>query len=211
LQRVIALERAGAPFLLYRGGADEQIDLPLDSASRLSIGRDPEMDIGLPWDTSVSRLHAELERRGGTWLVIDDGMSTNGTRVNGEPVRSRRRLLHRDVIVVGATPIQFYAPGAREDASTARVQDVLEVRVTPAQQRVLEALCQPYPADPMRTVTPPTNREIAEAIFISERAVKSHLRALFQAFGIDGLPQNAKRARLVDLAVQHGLVGTQGR
>jgi hypothetical protein len=77
----------------------------------------------------------------------------------------------------------------------------------PAQQRVLDALCSPFLADPMRTVTPPTNKQIAEAIFVSERAVKSHLRALFQAFGIDDLPQNAKRARLVDLAVQHGVVG----
>ena len=167
------------------------------------------MDMALTWDTNVSRLHAELERRGETWLLVDEGMSTNGTRVNGDLVSIRRRLSHGDVITVGVTPIQFYAPGEAEDAGTSRLQDSLEVHVTPAQQRVLEALCDPLLDSPQRRVSPPTNKEIGAAIYLSERAVKSHLRALFQAFGIDDLPQNAKRTRLVDLAIQHGLVGSR--
>jgi hypothetical protein len=208
LQRLIALERAGEPFLLYRDGEDAQIDVTLDSSARLTIGRDPVTDIALPWDTGVSRLHAELEARAGTWLIIDDGMSTNGTRVNGEPVRTRRRLAHGDVIVVGSTPILYSAPGTGGSSDgTEHLGDRLDVHVTPAQQRVLDALCRPFLADPARPVTPPTNKQIADAIFLTERAVKSHLRALFQAFGIDDLPQNQKRARLVDLAVQHGLAG----
>ena len=37
--------------------------------------------------------------------------------------------------------------------------------------------------------------------------MKTHLRGLFHAFGIEELPQNAKRARLVELALAFGLVG----
>jgi len=36
--------------------------------------------------------------------------------------------------------------------------------------------------------------------------VKTHLRVLFAKFGIDGLPQNAKRVRLVELALRAGLL-----
>ena len=37
-------------------------------------------------------------------------------------------------------------------------------------------------------------------------AVKSHLRALTHAFGIDELPQQEKRRRLVAMALQLGVV-----
>ena len=47
-----------------------------------TIGSDPESaDIALI-DGTVSRVHASLERVGGTWLVRDLG-SRNGTRLNG--------------------------------------------------------------------------------------------------------------------------------
>ena len=40
---------------------------------------------------------------------------------------------------------------------------------------------------------------------MSLHAVKTHLRVLFHKFGIDALPQNQTRARLVELALQLGL------
>ena len=59
LQRVIALERAGAPFLLYRDGAGEQVEVSLGSTSRLSIGRDDEMDIPVPATPGVTVVRPE--------------------------------------------------------------------------------------------------------------------------------------------------------
>jgi DNA-binding NarL/FixJ family response regulator len=53
---------------------------------------------------------------------------------------------------------------------------------------------------------PATNQAIAKEVFLSVHAVKSHLRALFQKFGIESLQQNQKRARLAALALQSGLV-----
>ena len=46
----------------------------------------------LGWDTEVSRLHAQVEPVGSDWIVVDDGLSRNGTYVNGERVNGRRRL-----------------------------------------------------------------------------------------------------------------------
>ena len=38
-------------------------------------------------------------------------------------------------------------------------------------------------------------------------AVKTHLRALFEKFGVGELPQNQKRVALVQRALQSGVVG----
>ena len=51
-----------------------------------------------------------------------------------------------------------------------------------------------------------SNKEIADALYISVDAVKTHLRALFQLFELADLPQNQKRARLVERAFNLGVV-----
>ena len=68
------------------------------------IGRLPECEIPLA-DANVSRRHAEL-RRDGTSVVVEDLGSTNGTRVNGVPVRTQR-LASGDLITVGITTFRF--------------------------------------------------------------------------------------------------------
>lgn len=50
----------------------------------LRIGRDPASGLRLNHET-VSRVHAELSRQGGMWVLRDLG-STNGTTVNGRRV-----------------------------------------------------------------------------------------------------------------------------
>ena len=56
-------------------------------------------------DPNVSRRHAEV-RRHGSDVVVADLQSTNGTRVNGVPVRERV-LEDGDEITVGTTAIRF--------------------------------------------------------------------------------------------------------
>jgi len=70
----------------------------------LTIGRLDACDIVLS-DVGVSRQHAEVRREGDEWVVVDLG-STNGTIVNGKPVR-RHRLAQGDRIEVGETTIEF--------------------------------------------------------------------------------------------------------
>jgi hypothetical protein len=54
------------------------------SGHALRIGRDPASGLRLSHET-VSRVHAELSRQGGRWILRDLG-STNGTTVNGRRV-----------------------------------------------------------------------------------------------------------------------------
>ena len=49
-----------------------------------TVGRGDGIDVPLT-DPTVSRLHAELVRRGPYLYVSDLGLSSNGTRVNGSP------------------------------------------------------------------------------------------------------------------------------
>ena len=70
----------------------------------LVIGRLPECDVVLP-DSNVSRRHAELRRQGDGVFVTDLG-STNGTRVNGTPVREQL-LASGDEVSVGSTKLIF--------------------------------------------------------------------------------------------------------
>jgi hypothetical protein len=73
-------------------------------AEPLVIGRLPECGVVLA-DSNVSRRHAELRRAGDTVVLTDLG-STNGTRVNGAPVRERV-LVSGDEVSVGSTRLIF--------------------------------------------------------------------------------------------------------
>ena len=67
------------------------------------------------------------------------------------------------------------------------------------------ALCRPY-CDGSAFASPATNQQIADELFLSVPAVKTHLRALFTAFDIGDLAQNEKRVRLAELALGGGYV-----
>jgi ATP/maltotriose-dependent transcriptional regulator MalT len=70
---------------------------------------------------------------------------------------------------------------------------------------VLVALCRPCKGGSY--ATPASNQQIADEVFLSVDAVKTHLRALFNDFGLAHLPQNQKRATLAERAMQLGVVG----
>jgi FHA domain/Bacterial regulatory proteins, luxR family len=209
LQEQLVAARGGVPFLLYRDGEGHQTIVSLEGRERLTVGRDRDADISLGWDSQVSRLHAELQWMGGQWTVADDGLSRNGSFLNGERVTGRRRLVDGDTLRFGRTPVRFCAPELGR-SSTTIVGDELPVAeaLSAAQRRVLVALCRPYKGSPS-FATPATNQEIADELHLSVDAVKSHLRTLFQRFGIEHLPQNQKRSRLVAEALQSGLISTR--
>jgi pSer/pThr/pTyr-binding forkhead associated (FHA) protein len=207
LKAVIEAERAGVPFLVFRDAAGEQHILGLgDDVPRVTVGRALANAICLDWDGEVSRLHAELERVGGDWTVSDDGLSRNGTFVAGERVAGRRRLRDGDVVRCGGTTITFRQPAATSSEETSVAADAIDpASLSAAQRRVLVSLCRPF-KDAGGYVTPATNAQIADELFLSVDAIKTHMRALFAKFGIEDLPQNQKRVRLVELALTHGIV-----
>jgi pSer/pThr/pTyr-binding forkhead associated (FHA) protein len=204
LQARLEAERACDSFLLYRDGAGAQRIISLgDGSGRLSIGRSPAADVSLAWDTDASRVHAELERVVDIWTVIDDGLSRNGTFVNGERIHGRRRLADKDHVRCGKTVIWYRAPGERLRAATAASVEASAPSLSDAQRRVLVALARPF-ASGSGVAVPASNRQIAEELVLTVHAVKTHMRALFHKFGVGDLPQNQKRARLVELAFQCG-------
>ena len=191
------------PFLLYsdRDGGRHFLELPAGRPA-VTIGRRETCDVALPWDDEVSRLHAELVPMGADWVLCDDGLSHNGTFVNGERVCGRRRLRSGDVIKAGATLISVCGPERASTAAPTRAagrKDKLP-HVTPAQRRLLAILCRPLLADSY--AAPVSNREIADELVISVDTVKGTLSALFELFDLSGLPQNAKRAALAARALE---------
>jgi pSer/pThr/pTyr-binding forkhead associated (FHA) protein len=207
LRERVEAERRGTPFLLFRDGEGRQriVELAAD-AKRMTVGRRPTNDVPLPWDTEVSRLHAELERIAGEWTLSDDGLSQNGSFVNGARLSGRRRLRDGDLLRFGGTMVAFCA--ARRGESQATVVPEAEpgpADVTEAQRRVLVALCRPFKGSEAFP-TPATNRQIADELYLSVDTVKTHLRTLFAKLGVEHLPQNQKRMRLADRAFETGLV-----
>jgi FHA domain/Bacterial regulatory proteins, luxR family len=207
LKAQIEAEREGRPFLVFRDGDDQQLIMPLaEQSGELWVGRRNAATIRLDWDSEVSGLHAQLEIVGDECTLVDDGLSRNGSFVNGERVRGRRLLRDGDVLRFGRSLVLFRAPGAESGESTAISSDLLEAGgVSPAQRRVLVALCRPY-KDGASFATPATNQQIGEELHLSVDAVKTHLRALFEKFGVGELPQNRKRVALVERVLQSGMV-----
>ena len=207
LKQLLAAEREGEPFLAFRDGSGSlRLHVLGLAAETHTVGRRAGMGVSIAWDGEVSALHAELECVGGEWTIIDDGLSTNGTYVNGQRVHARKRLRDGDRIRVGRTVIAFNGGSPRRLGSTVAALDAAQLpRLTDAQRRVLVALCRPSHAG-RSFATPASNQQIAEELFLTVDAVKAHLRTLFQYFELTDLPQNEKRARLADRALELGLV-----
>jgi pSer/pThr/pTyr-binding forkhead associated (FHA) protein len=89
----------------------------------ISIGRSTDADVSLDWDSDASRAHAELRPVADVWTVIDDGLSRNGTYVNGERIQGRRRLADGDTLRCGKTLIWYRDPADTSRASTASAVD----------------------------------------------------------------------------------------
>jgi FHA domain len=200
---MIAAERRGVPFLFLRDGDGAQLVVPLE-AERVVLGRAPGSDLQIAWDPRVSGVHAYLERRGSRWVIEDDGLSRNGTFIDGDRLRGQHTLRGGEVIQVGNTLLGFRDPEPEQVVATVATPTAATPDVSIAQRRVLVALCRPM-AERERS-TPASNEEIARELVLSLAAIKSHLRALFERFGLEDLPQNEKRVRLAERAMDGGVV-----
>jgi hypothetical protein len=70
-----------------------------------TMGRSRQCDVTVD-DPNVSRNHAEVRPRGGSWVLTDLG-STNGSRLNGHRVEGSEVLKPGDEIEVGTTVLRF--------------------------------------------------------------------------------------------------------
>jgi pSer/pThr/pTyr-binding forkhead associated (FHA) protein len=171
---------------------------------RMTVGKNPDNDLVIAEDPSVSRVHAVLQRVGGGWSIHDVG-STNGTLVNGERIFGERVLRDDDEIILGRTRLHFCDRSTTGESSTERTGP--RPRLTPKEREVLVELCRPLVGGSAFT-QPATVRQIADRLFVGEAAVKQHLGHLYDKFGIfeeedEGLP---KRVRLANLALETGSI-----
>ena len=207
LKAQIEAERAGRPFLVFRDGGDEQRIVAIEEgAGELWVGRSESADVRLEWDEEVSALHAQVAVVRGECTLVDDGLSRNGSYVNEERVHGRCLLRDGDALRFGRTTVVFRRPGDSVPEPTAvAAEGSAAATVSPAQRKVLVALCRPY-KEGGSFATPATNQEIGAELHLSVDAVKTHMRALFEKLGVGDLPQNQKRVALAERALQAGVV-----
>jgi hypothetical protein len=74
-------------------------------AAGVTLGRSRQCDVVLN-DPNISREHAEIRPRGGSWVLTDLG-STNGSRLNGRNVDGSEVIRPGDEIELGATVLRF--------------------------------------------------------------------------------------------------------
>ncbi|MBV9606500.1 MAG: FHA domain-containing protein [Solirubrobacterales bacterium] len=104
-------ERVSEP-LEERGRARAQTALLLIDGKRVvispagaTLGRGRQSDVVLN-DPNVSRQHAEIRPRGGSWVITDLG-STNGSQLNGRRLEGSEVLRSGDEIELGASIMTF--------------------------------------------------------------------------------------------------------
>lgn len=206
LKARIEAERAGRPFLLYMDGDDRQQLFFFEPGSAdATIGRQPSSDLRLDWDDEVSRLHARFERVEDDWVLVDDGSSSNGTFVNEQRLSGRYRLNDGDIMRFGTTTITFRSPEREQSGAADAAETPAAVGLSTTQRRVLGALCRPYKGR-SGFASPASDEHIAEELFLSVGAVRTHLRVLYAKLGVEQLPQNERRVRLAERAFSGGLI-----
>jgi len=99
---------SGAALLLVRSGPTAGARYLLDG-DVTSVGRHPEADIFFD-DVTVSRRHAEINRSGTTFELVDQ-RSLNGTYVNGERV-DRATLTNGAEVRIGKFRLNFFVSPA---------------------------------------------------------------------------------------------------
>jgi DNA-binding CsgD family transcriptional regulator len=181
-------------------GARERIPL---EGERMTIGYSASNDISLPFDRTVSHVHAVVERVAARWCVRDLG-SRNGTFVNGDRIWGERPVKPGDEIRIGT--VRFVARGdAPDEVEEGTVGVEAGPDLTRRERDILVALCRPMVSGEVFR-EPASIRQIASELVVSEAAVKQHLARLYDKFGI--VEREGRRARLANEAIRHGAVST---
>jgi len=166
-----------------------------------TVGRGKSVDVYLD-HPSVSKLHAEIIRRGPYVYVSDLGLSRNGTRVNGRVV-AQRLLDNGDVLAFGSQRCQIGGLPSEATLHEVSLRRSAIPELTRREVDVVAALCQPALSDEA-FVAPATAREIAADLVVTEAAVKQHLLRLYQKLRIAEGPN--RRTRLANEVMALGLV-----
>lgn len=79
----------------------------------IMLGRHPDDDVCLPYDTRTSRHHARITREGDSYFIEDVGPegkgSTNGTYLNDRKIAAKTLISSGDIALLGNIWIRFEA------------------------------------------------------------------------------------------------------
>jgi pSer/pThr/pTyr-binding forkhead associated (FHA) protein len=174
---------------------------------RVTVGKSSTNLVSLDHDSTVSRVHAVLEKLGNAWSVRDVG-SRNGTYLNGERIAAERVLRSGDELRIGKSKLVFWEVKGTDEATLGEAT----VSVAPAQPaphltrrelEVLVVLCRPLVSgDPFPEAI--SVKQMAQELFVTEAAVKQHLQNLYDKFGIP--PEGERRVRLANEVLRRGAV-----
>ena len=201
--------QATDPYLFYRDEAGRQQMIVLASASRATDDR-ARRRLRSASRSGTTRCHGCTPNSNASatdWVLVDDGLSRNGTYVNGErltgtaPVAGRRRDPHRrdDHFL----PRQSHCRRHLTPKSRRMSSPFIRCR-RPNDRSSRHCAARTFPARPtrlLRRISRLRTRSIS-----ASTASRIICARLFGKFGVEDLPQNQKRARLVELAFRSGLV-----
>ena len=110
LDEQLTVKKAAAPGLKMKlsvlGNSGDQRDYGISLSDRAFIGRSTECDLAIRDDEEISKRHCELTIESG-YVMISDLNSTNGTFVNGVPVKTGHRLKSGDLVLLGRTELRI--------------------------------------------------------------------------------------------------------
>jgi pSer/pThr/pTyr-binding forkhead associated (FHA) protein len=176
------------------GGA---ISHPIDDG--LIIGRGEHCGLVLD-DETVSTDHAELARRGASYLIADLG-SRNGTVVNGKVIDRPVRLNPRDVVQIGPFRLELDLP----KVTRTKPRKVVTAALTDEERAVAKALVAPYRQGETFAGRSATRREIAEELHVSESSVRRRLESLAFKLKLADEPRGERTRKIADRVMALGL------
>ena len=155
----------------------------------------------LEWDVEVSRSHASMIEVDGSWVLIDDGRSHNGSFVNGQRVDRSSRLKDGDILRFGETLILYRSPVATDVLARGRMDPG---RPPPPPRRRADrrvplgdaaGCCSPCATLVDRgspTSGAAADEEIAKQLSLEREAVRENLWALSHVFDTEELPEDER-------------------
>lgn len=165
----------------------------------LIIGRGDHCGLVLD-DETVSTDHAELSRRGSSYLIADLG-SRNGTVVNGRSIDRLLRLSAGDVVQIGPFRLELDLPRT----VPTRPRETIAFELSDEERALARALVAHYRQQGTFAGRPATRREIAEQLHLSESSIKRRLEALARKLRVgDAAPGDRTRA-IADRVIELGL------
>jgi pSer/pThr/pTyr-binding forkhead associated (FHA) protein len=165
--------------VLIRNGSLRGQRLPIRTPV-VNIGRAEYNDLVLG-EESVSASHAKLQRRDETWFLTDLG-STNGTFVDGEPLRGEAPLLPGSTVRFGDVTVLFDPSDTRGGAPVGgtRVVGAIAIPDTPR----IVAAPSAAPARSRRPSRPPARKGMRSwVVMLAVGLVALALAAAYYLFG----------------------------